>query len=111
LVEIHMLKSASMQVDNRQGDIQIYLPEKAAFQLSARTDGGEVQSDFTTLSISNKDDQGTGTGTVKGGGPHIVLNNAHGTIEIHKGTAVAEAPSSSNSVNPDSSDDSEPTEN
>lgn len=111
LVEIHMLKSASMQVDNRQGDIQIYLPEKAAFQLSARTDGGEVQSDFTALSISNKDDQGTGTGTVKGGGPHIVLNNAHGTIEIHKGTAVAEAPSSSNSVNPDSSDDSGPTEN
>lgn len=111
LVEIHMLKAASMQVDNRQGDIQVYLPEKAAFQLNAKTNGGEVQSDFESISISNRDDEGTGSGTVKGGGPHLVLNNEHGSIEIHKGTAVAEAPSHPDSAAGSSDDSEEPSNN
>ncbi len=111
LVEIHMIKAASMQVNNRQGDIQVYLPEKAAFQLNAKTAGGEVQSDFDSIAISNRGDGGTGSGTVKGGGPHLVLNNEHGSIEIHRGTAVAEAPSHSGSMPGDSDDSEGPSNN
>jgi len=32
------------------------------------------------------------TGTVGEGGPHVVINNEHGGIELRKGSAVAEAP-------------------
>src|SRR5713226_4303420 len=91
-VEVRMSKMGSMQVENRRGDIQIYVPDKAGFQLDAKARGGEVESDFNELKINNANDQGTATGAVAGGGPHLVINNEHGTIEIRRGSVVAEAP-------------------
>ena len=89
-VELRMNKLGSMQVDNRKGDIQIYLPDKAGFQVDARARNGEVQSDFDQLKIDNANDQGIATGTIGGGGPHVVVNNEHGTIEIRKASSMAE---------------------
>jgi DUF4097 and DUF4098 domain-containing protein YvlB len=91
-VELHVNKMGSMQVDNRQGDIQIYLPDKAGFQVDARARNGEVQSDFADLKIVNGDDQATASGNVGGGGPHLVLNDEHGTIEIRKASSAANEP-------------------
>jgi hypothetical protein len=91
-VEVHMNKMGSMQVSNRNSDIQIYLPDKAAFQLDARSRGGEIESDFDALKIDNGDQQAIATGTVGAGGPHLVINNEHGGIELRKGSMVAEAP-------------------
>ena len=91
-VEIHMNKMGNMQVSNRNSDVQIYLPDKAAFQLDARSRGGEIESDFDALKIDNGDEQAIATGTVGAGGPHLVINNEHGGIELRKGSMVAEAP-------------------
>ena len=91
-IELRVSKLGSMQVDNRKGDIQIYLPDKAAFQLDARAQRGEVQSDFNQLKISNDDHNGTGNGSVGENGPHLVLNNDRGTIELRRGSVIAEAP-------------------
>jgi DUF4097 and DUF4098 domain-containing protein YvlB len=91
-IEIQATKLGSMQVDNRNGDIEIYLPEKAGFQLNAQARNGEIQSDFSDLKVDNGDDHATASGTVGGGGPHIVVNNEHGTIEIHKGSEPGEGP-------------------
>ncbi|HWY55067.1 MAG TPA: DUF4097 family beta strand repeat-containing protein [Terriglobales bacterium] len=91
-VELRMKKIGSMQVDNRKGDIQIYLPDKAGFQVDARARNGEVETDFDQLKIDNSNDQAVATGTVGGGGPHVVVNNEHGTIEIRKASAAPEAP-------------------
>jgi DUF4097 and DUF4098 domain-containing protein YvlB len=91
-VEVRMSKLGSMQVENRRGDIQIYVPDKAGFQLDAKARGGEVESDFSELKINNANDQGTASGTIGGSGPHLVINNEHGTIEIRRGSAVAETP-------------------
>jgi Toastrack DUF4097 len=91
-VEVHVAKLGNIQIDNRQGDIELYLPEKASFQLDARARNGEIQSDFPGLKIDNGDELATGSGTVGGGGPHLMINNEHGTIELHKGSAVAEVP-------------------
>ncbi len=91
-VEVHVNKVGSMQVDNRQGDIQIYLPDKAGFQVSATARGGEVRSDFSDLKIENGDDQASASGNVGGGGPHLVLNDEHGTIEIRKASSAPERP-------------------
>jgi hypothetical protein len=91
-VELRMNKMGSMQVDNRKGDIQIYLPDKAGFQVDARARNGEVESDFDQLKIDNANDQAIATGTIGGGGPRLVVNNEHGTIEIRKTSSLAEAP-------------------
>jgi len=86
-VEIRMNKLGSMQVENRSADIQIYLPDKAGFQIDARTHDGEIQSDFSDVKISNSDDRGTATGIVGGGGGlKLVVTNEHGGIEIRKGS-------------------------
>lgn len=87
-VEIRMSKLGNMQVDNHNGDVQIYLPEKAGFQVQAR--GGEVETDFTELKIASGGDQASAAGTVGSGGPRLVINNEHGSIEIRKGSTVAE---------------------
>jgi hypothetical protein len=81
-----------MQLSNRNSDVQIYLPDKAGFQLDAHSRGGEIESDFSALKIENGNDQATANGTVGEGGPHLVINNEHGGIELRKGSVVAEAP-------------------
>jgi DUF4097 and DUF4098 domain-containing protein YvlB len=91
-VEIHVSKLGNVQVSNRNSDVQLYLPDKAAFQLDARARGGEIESDFDALKIENGDDQGTASGTVGAGGPRLVINNEHGGIELRKGSTIAEAP-------------------
>jgi hypothetical protein len=90
-VELHMSKLGGMQVENRRGDIEVYLPDKAGFQVDARARGGEVNTDFSALKVNNGDDPATASGTVGSGGPHLVISNEHGTIEVRKGSAVAEA--------------------
>jgi len=87
-VEVKVKKLGNMQVENRKGDIELYLPDKASFQLDARAVGGEIESDFSSLKID--DSQNTATGTVGSGGPRIVLNNEHGTIGIRKASSSDE---------------------
>jgi DUF4097 and DUF4098 domain-containing protein YvlB len=91
-IELHMNQLGGMQLENRKGDIQVYLPDKAGFQVDARSRGGEVETDFNSLKVSNGDDLATASGSVGSGGPHLVINNEHGTIELRKGSSVAEAP-------------------
>jgi putative adhesin/cell wall-active antibiotic response 4TMS protein YvqF len=91
-IEIHMSKLGNMQLSNRNSDVQIYLPDKASFQLDAHSRGGEIESDFSALKIENGNDQATASGTIGAGGPHLVITNEHGGIELRKGSARAEAP-------------------
>ncbi len=91
-VEVRMSKLGPMQVENHRGDISIYLPDQAGFQVDARSRGGEVESDFADLKIDNAHDQTTASGSIGGGGPRLVISNEHGTIEIRKGSSMAEAP-------------------
>jgi hypothetical protein len=91
-VEIRMNKLGSMQVSNRDSDIQIYVPDKTGFQVDARSRGGEIQSDFDALKVNNGDDQATASGTIGAGGPRLVITNEHGGIELRKGSLLAEQP-------------------
>jgi hypothetical protein len=93
-ISLRMSKLGSMQVQNRKGDLQIYLPDKSSFQLDARSRGGEIQTDFSELKVNNGEDQATASGSVGSGGPHIVLNNEHATIELRRAGTVAETPES-----------------
>jgi len=84
-VEVHMKKLGSVQLENRRGDIQLYVPDKAGFQVDARSTGGEIETDFSGLKMD--DSRAMASGTVGNGGPRIVLNNEHGTIEIRKASS------------------------
>jgi hypothetical protein len=98
-VSVQMSKLGALQIDNRRSDVEIFLPDKAAFQVTAQTKNGEIQSDFAGLSISNSDEHATASGSVGGGGPHLVVNNEQGAIEIRKRSSMAEAPTPPNPPN------------
>jgi DUF4097 and DUF4098 domain-containing protein YvlB len=91
-VEIHFNKLGNLEVTNAKGDIRIFLPEKSAFQVDAQARDGEIQTDFPQLKIDNGDNRATASGSVNGGGPHMVLNLEHGSIEIRKGVAIPVPP-------------------
>jgi hypothetical protein len=74
----------NVQIDNRNGDIQLSLPDKAGFRLDARTRGGEIQSDFAELKVNNDEHEAKASGSVGNGSSHIVVNNEHEGIEIRK---------------------------
>jgi DUF4097 and DUF4098 domain-containing protein YvlB len=83
-VEVGVRSLGNVQIDNRKGDIQLSLPDKAGFRLDARTRDGEVQSEFPELKVENDDKEGKASGTVGNASAHIVINNEHGGIEIRK---------------------------
>jgi hypothetical protein len=66
------------------------LPDKAGFQVDARARNGEIETDFDQLKVDNSNDQAIATGMVSGGGPRLVVNNEHGTIEIRKASSMPE---------------------
>ena len=86
-VELIMRTVGNMQIDNRNGDIQLSLPDKPGFRLDARTREGEIQSDFPELKVNNDEHQATANGSVGNGSSHIVVNNEHDNIEIRKAPA------------------------
>jgi hypothetical protein len=88
-VEVGMRTVGNVQIDNRNGDIQFSVPDKAGFRLDARTREGEIQSDFPELKVENTDHEGKASGTVGNGSSHVVLNNEHEGIEIRRGAVKA----------------------
>jgi hypothetical protein len=91
-VEIHMTRLGNVQLSNRNSDVQIYIPDKAGFEVDAHSRGGEIASDFSALKIENGDAQATASGTVGAGGPRLVISNEHGGIELRKGSSQPEPP-------------------
>jgi DUF4097 and DUF4098 domain-containing protein YvlB len=91
-VEVRMKKLGEVELTNRKGDVQLYLPEKTGFQLEARTRNGDLQTDFSELQVNNNNDTATASGSAAGGGSRVVINNEHGDIEIRKGSSVASLP-------------------
>jgi DUF4097 and DUF4098 domain-containing protein YvlB len=86
-IKIGKLPVGNIEIDNRNADVQLYLPEQAGFKLDASTDNGEVQSGFSELKVNNDDDRGRASGMVGNGAGHVRITNAHGGIEIRKGSA------------------------
>jgi len=92
-VELIMRTLGNVQIDNRNGDVQLAVPDKAGFRLDASTrSGGEIQSDFPELKINNDEHESRANGTVGNGSSHIVINNEHEGIEIRKASATPPTP-------------------
>jgi hypothetical protein len=82
----------NIQVDNRNGDVQLSLPDRAGFRVDARTRGGEIQSDFPELKVNNDEHEARASGSVGNGSSHIVINNEHEGIEIRKAANAPPVP-------------------
>lgn len=92
-VEVGMRTLGNVQIDNRNGDLQLSLPEKASFRIDARTRDGEIQSDFPELQVNNDDDhESKASGSVGSGTAHIVLSNEHDGIEIRRASPAPPVP-------------------
>jgi hypothetical protein len=70
-------------ITNESGGVDLTLPAKSNFQISASSRGGEVQSDFEGSSDSDNDtprfNAKIGTGV-----PKIQITTTYGTINLHK---------------------------
>jgi hypothetical protein len=88
-VDVQMRSMGNVQIDNREGDIHLGIPEKSGFRLEARTRDGEIQSDFSELKVDNGDDKGSASGSVGNASAHVVINNEHGGIEIRRAAVGA----------------------
>lgn len=91
-VEIGMRNVGNVQIDNRNGDVQLSLPEKASFRVDAHTKDGEIQSDFAGVNVNNGEHDSRANGSVGSGASHIVINNEHDNIEIRKASATPTPP-------------------
>jgi Putative adhesin len=83
-IEVVMRALGNVQIDSKNGDIQLSLPEKAGFRLDAHTRDGEIQSDFAEVKVNNDEHESKASGSVGNASSHIVLNNEHDGIEIRK---------------------------
>lgn len=77
-----------LELTTQSGDIDVTLPAKAVFDVSARADNnGDISSDFSELQ-SKIDEQRGNTrldGSVGTHGPKLDLRTTHATIRIRKG--------------------------
>ncbi|HEX7961839.1 MAG TPA: DUF4097 family beta strand repeat-containing protein [Terriglobales bacterium] len=84
-VEVHPATPAgNVEVLNRQGAIHLVLPSNAAFTVDARSNHGDIETDFE-LAKEESGHQTSATGNIGKGGPRLQLSTDHGVIEIRKG--------------------------
>ena len=91
-IALAMRTLGNVQIDNRNGDVQVNVPDKAGFRLDARTRDGEIQTDFSELKINNDEHESRASGSVGNALAHIVVNNEHDGIEIRKAGAQPPKP-------------------
>jgi DUF4097 and DUF4098 domain-containing protein YvlB len=83
-VELHpKAPLGNIEISNRRGEVRVYLPETASFQVDATAIGGEIQSDFD-LNSNRTGPETRLTGTVNKGGPRVRISNEHGLIVLRK---------------------------
>jgi DUF4097 and DUF4098 domain-containing protein YvlB len=73
----------NVTVQNRNGSVSLTLPDKAAFTVSATTDDGDMNNDFS-LSSQDHDDRKTLNGNVGNGGSLIRINTSQGDVALRK---------------------------
>jgi DUF4097 and DUF4098 domain-containing protein YvlB len=75
-----------INIANGTGEVDLTLPSKSSFEISAISRSGDIQSDFEAPSLKPANDNGTGslTGKVGASGPKISIVTSYGTIYLRK---------------------------
>lgn len=79
----------AITITNESGDVELALPARSSFQLSAYSRSGEVHSDFQGPSPQPASEERDGRldgpfGPSSGAAPRITINTTYGTISLHK---------------------------
>jgi len=77
---------SDINIANDSGDVDLTLPARSSFALSAVSRSGEVESDFEgpSLKAVNDEDNGHLSGNFGGPGPKITIDTTYGTIHLSK---------------------------
>ena len=73
----------NVDVSSRSGSVRLRLPAQAGFAVDARTDKGEITSDFELATTQDKD-RLQATGIVNKGGPKVTVLVENGTIHLRR---------------------------
>jgi DUF4097 and DUF4098 domain-containing protein YvlB len=77
------LEKGNIYAKNRNGRINVYLPEDSSFEIDAIARNGRVDSDYRGLaSARNENNTGVLRSKVREGGPTITLETEYGNINI-----------------------------
>lgn len=84
-VDIHAAPpTGTLTIDNQNGNVNVTMPEKARFSLSAESSDGDARTNFANTSSSGK---GMVSGQVNGGGAAVHLTTTHGDISVTRNAA------------------------
>jgi hypothetical protein len=75
---------ASLDLNNRNGNVVLNLPSSAAFSIDARTRSGEIACEFEGLRVDSSGRERSLSGRVGNGGPQITIETRNGDIRIGK---------------------------
>jgi DUF4097 and DUF4098 domain-containing protein YvlB len=84
-----------IEVNLGKGEIELDIPPSSSFQIDASSHRGDVQSDFSGLTMNKEGNNPSISGTSGQGGPLIHLTTSYGTIRL--GHENASAPSGASS--------------
>jgi DUF4097 and DUF4098 domain-containing protein YvlB len=75
-----------INIANGTGEVDLTLPTKSNFEISAISRSGEIQSDFEAPGLQPADENGTGrlSGKIGSSGPKISIATSYGTIYLRK---------------------------
>ena len=77
----------NVDIKNQNASVRVSLPENAAFQLDATSQGGDVDSQFSNIPVSQSGNQAHATGAVGTNGPRVRIETEHADVEIARGMA------------------------
>ena len=74
----------SLAIESSSGEVDLKLPEDAAFSVSAKASSGKIRSDFAIMGDVSDNDENELSGDVNGGGTPIRIKASSGDISIKK---------------------------
>jgi len=84
LLSFERVPQKDVQISSRYGNVTLELPSSSAFTIDARTEYGEVDSDFEGLNTSRVNRQKSIGGQYGQGGPHLEISTRNGNIRLDK---------------------------
>src|SRR3954465_14039454 len=75
----------NMEIKNQNASVHVSLPDNAAFQRDATSQGGHIDSEINGITVSQSGGESRATGSVGSNGPKIRIETEHADIEIGRG--------------------------
>jgi len=88
-VATRKLGSGDVVLQNRNGDVELLLPDGASFAIDATARYGSVQSGFAGLEPLKSGETSTVRSRIGTGGPKFSVETTYGSIRLHPGRGAA----------------------